>query len=119
MRVGDTERPGQHRQETGELFTSRYWLRHCEGFRVEIAGDCLGYVEDVEPSQELDLPRSLIVRKLSGTVTHVPAEAVVEIIPHAERAILAPSLADDLDEELRHEARSTASGPDGETAGSG
>jgi hypothetical protein len=108
MATGSTESSDQYHQAREDPFTTRYWLRHCEGFRVVLEGECIGYIEGVEPNDELSLPTTLVVRQHSGTTTRIPVEAVTVVIPHAEQAILSPSLADDLLQELRPESRSAA-----------
>lgn len=108
MAVGSTGSSHQRHHGREDPFTTRYWLRHCEGFRVELAGQWIGYIEDIEPNDERALPTTLVVRQHSGTTTRVPVEALAVIVPHAEQAILSPSLTGDLVEELHRKARSTA-----------
>jgi hypothetical protein len=108
MATGSTESSDQDHQAREDPFTTRYWLRHCEGFRVVLEGECIGYIEGVEPNDELSLPTTLVVRQHSGTTTRVPVEAVTVVIPHAEQAILSPSLTGELVDELHRKVRSTA-----------
>ena len=69
-------------------YTHAYWLSHCEGFRVELPGEILGYVEDVRGDEMGgDEPVMLAVRERghAGRLLHVPVEAVTAIVPSQER----------------------------------
>jgi hypothetical protein len=45
------------------FWTDAYWLEHCEGFRVDSPGGCLGYVEEVVWSDGHESPVALRVRR--------------------------------------------------------
>ena len=65
-----------------------YWLAHCEGFRVEDDARRLGIVEEVIGDE--DEPAELVVRGglFANRVYRIPAEAVVEVDPRAERILV-------------------------------
>jgi hypothetical protein len=68
-----------------------YWLRHCEGFRVLTQDGEVGFVDAVELTPDGDAA-ALVVR-FGELFTHdvrVPAEAVEELDPAAERITLGP-----------------------------
>lgn len=71
------------------MFDRVYWLRHCEGFKVEAADGAIGFVDEV--SSAADLRPRLHVRAglLGRCVLVVPAKNVAFIVPRAERLWLA------------------------------
>lgn len=80
--------------EATSCWTSDYWLRHCEGYRVFAGDEAIGYVEEVELGRD-DEPEALVVR-LGDVFTHlltVGVDAVESFDPAGERLFIA-SLAD-------------------------
>jgi hypothetical protein len=72
-------------------WTTDFWLRHCEGFRVFADGEPIGFVEYVLESEE-DEPTALVVR-VGEVFTHrleVPVEAIDGLDPAAERVLIGP-----------------------------
>jgi hypothetical protein len=87
-----TETGAEHRQSS---FGREYWLRRCEGFRVEAPGGRIGQVRSVRFGDSAE-PEVLEVRAgLLGRRTLLISVADVEtIIPEERRVILrgTPSL---------------------------
>jgi hypothetical protein len=71
-----------------------YWLRHCEGYRVDSAGGRVGLVEEVRHAVGSGHPESLAV--LAGMLGRrrliIPLSEVAEIVPHAQRVFLKPGV---------------------------
>ncbi|TML49706.1 MAG: hypothetical protein E6F93_01190 [Actinobacteria bacterium] len=67
-----------------------YWLRRCQGFRVESDGRRIGIVEDVLYGAEHDRPSALLVRTgmLKRRLEAISLEDVEEIFPRAQRLSL-------------------------------
>ena len=73
-----------------ECWTREYWLRHCEGYRVESLGGRIGHVDSIVVS-DADEPVALVVRRGIGTgcVTFViPVEEIRELEPSVERILV-------------------------------
>lgn len=76
-----------------------YWLRHCEGFRVDDDGKRLGVVECVAFRSRADVPDVILVRsgRLHLHVAAVAVSDVVEVRPAERRLVVrtraAPELA--------------------------
>lgn len=70
--------------------TYRYWLEHCEGFRVESPNGRLGVVQDVRRSLDDGAANALVVRGglLGRTVLIVPPDEVERLVPREERLVL-------------------------------
>ena len=73
-----------------------YWLRHCEGFRVDAPGGSLGFVEEVLFDESGEVPEALVVVEgASGAVRLlVPIDQVAVVQPGRERVSLESSPAD-------------------------
>ena len=67
-----------------------YWLRRCQGFRVQSDGRRIGIVEDVLYGAEHDRPSALLVRTgmLKRRLEAISLEDVEEIFPRAQRLSL-------------------------------
>jgi len=67
-----------------------YWLRRCQGFRVESDGRRIGIVEDVLYGAEHDRPSALLVRTgmLKRRLEAISLEDVEAIFPRAQRLSL-------------------------------
>jgi hypothetical protein len=67
-----------------------YWLRRCQGFRVESDGRRIGIVEDVLYGAEHDRPSALLVRTgmLKRRLEAISVEDVEAIFPRAQRLSL-------------------------------
>ena len=67
-----------------------YWLRRCEGFRVDSRTGRVGTVEELRFGSNAERPDSLAVRTgwLRRRLIVVPIEQVGEIVPRQERIIL-------------------------------
>ena len=68
------------KEELGGCWTEDYWLRHCEGFRVEDADGEAGYVEEVL----CDGGGTPIALHVAGRAGTVPVSAVEEVSPAHE-----------------------------------
>jgi hypothetical protein len=74
---------------TGDL---DYWLRNCEGFRVERAdGGRVGVVEGVRFGSRADRPDVLVVRAglFGRRELEIAAAAVREVVPREKRVVVA------------------------------
>jgi hypothetical protein len=82
----DPGRDPPHRSSYGR----EYWLRRCEGFRVESPQGRLGTVEELRFRSDAERPDSLAVRAgwLRRRLIVVPVEQVDEILPRQRRIIL-------------------------------
>jgi len=69
-----------------------YWLRHCEGFRVDSGAGRLGVVESVGPGARADRPDVVAVRSggLRPRTTIVSVGDIVEVRPAERRLIIRP-----------------------------
>jgi hypothetical protein len=67
-----------------------YWLRRCEGFRVDSPDGRVGFVEEVRYASRVDRPDVIAVRVglLARLLLLVPVGEVAEIIPGDERIVL-------------------------------
>jgi hypothetical protein len=67
-----------------------YWLRRCQGFRVDSEGKRIGTVEDVLYGAEHDRPSALLVRTgiLKRKLEAISLEDVEAIYPRAQRLSL-------------------------------
>jgi hypothetical protein len=70
---------------------TRYWLAHCEGFRI--AGSSGGRVEELVAELDDRRPVELLVRSRSGRRRVVSADAVDAVVP-AERLLIVNGAAD-------------------------
>jgi hypothetical protein len=80
--------------EATSCWTTQYWLRHCEGYRVLAGDEPIGYVEDVELGAD-DEPEALLIR-VGEVFTHlltISVEAIESFDPAGERLFVG-SLAD-------------------------
>jgi hypothetical protein len=77
-------------QPAATEFDRDYWLRHCEGYRVDGVEGRLGFVESIR--EEADGNAVLAVRagRLGTRLLLVRARDVAFIVPRAERIWLAP-----------------------------
>jgi PRC-barrel domain len=76
-------------------WTTDFWLRHCEGFRVFAESEPIGFVEDVLESEDGE-PTALVVR-VGEVFTHlleVPVEAIDAFDPARERVLIGPLAAE-------------------------
>jgi hypothetical protein len=64
---------------------ARYWLAHCEGFRVR--GPLKGTVEQVVGSADLQTAQELVVRT-RGRRRNIPVEAVDVVVPAAREIVV-------------------------------
>jgi hypothetical protein len=64
---------------------ARYWLAHCEGFRVR--GPLSGTVEQVVGSTDLQNAKTLVVRT-RGRRRNIPVEAVDVVVPAAREIVV-------------------------------
>jgi hypothetical protein len=67
-----------------------YWLRRCEGFRVDSPQGRVGFVEEVRYASRCDRPDLIAVRVglLGRLLLIVPVGEVEEILPSEERIVL-------------------------------
>jgi hypothetical protein len=67
-----------------------YWLRRCEGFRVDAPPGRVGFVEEVRYASRCDRPDAIAVRVglLGRLLLIIPVGEVAEILPSEERIIL-------------------------------
>lgn len=77
-------KPQTARRFDGSSAVARYWLAHCEGFRVR--GPLKGTVEQVVGSPDLQSVQALVVRT-RGRRRKIPVEAIDVVVP-AEREIV-------------------------------
>jgi hypothetical protein len=76
--------------EAAPAFDSDYWLRHCEGFRVDTPRGSLGFVEEIIVTEPGIMPEALVVvGGLSGAERWVvPVCDVAVVQPNRERVSL-------------------------------
>jgi hypothetical protein len=69
-------------------FDRRYWLAHCEGYRVDAADGRLGFVEGIEA--DASGAPLLVVRagRLGRRLLLIPASEAAFIVPRAQRVWL-------------------------------
>lgn len=69
---------------------SAYWLRRCQGFRVDSEGARIGIVEDVLYGAEHDRPSALLVRTgiFRRNLEAISLQDVEAIYPRAQRLSL-------------------------------
>jgi hypothetical protein len=86
MSAADKPLPAQGEQ-------AAYWLRRCQGFRVDSEGRRLGIVEDILYGAEHDRPSALLVRTgtLKRRLEAISLEDVEAIYPRAQRLSLRAS----------------------------
>jgi hypothetical protein len=67
-----------------------YWLRRCEGFRVDSPQGRVGFVEEVRYASRCDRPDVIAVRagRLGRLLLIIPVEEVAEIPPGEELVVL-------------------------------
>lgn len=85
-------------------WTTDYWLRHCEGYRVWDSTGPIGYVEVVLTTDD-DKPHSLVVRvgSVFSQLVTIPVDAVEGVDPAGERVFVALTVptAEQEDRQLR------------------
>jgi hypothetical protein len=64
-----------------------YWLRRCQGFRVDSRGARIGTVEDVLYGSELDQPAALLIRTgiFVRRLESISVDEIEAIDPRAQR----------------------------------
>lgn len=82
--------------EASLAFDSDEWLSHCEGFRVDVPGGLLGFVEEIIFAGPGHEPEALVVLGGLSGARHwlVPVGHVAVVQPHRERVSLRSSPAD-------------------------
>jgi PRC-barrel domain len=72
---------------------SEYWLRHCQGFRVDSADGRIGTVENVRFDSPPTRPQALAVRVglFGKRLLIVPVSEVKAILPRQHRVLLPAS----------------------------
>lgn len=72
---------------------SAYWLRHCQGFRVDSPDGRIGTVDDVRFETPPEEPQALAVRVglFGKRLLIVPVSEVKAILPRQERVVLPAS----------------------------
>jgi len=80
---------GPHRPR-GAVSDLGYWLRRCEGFRVESPQGRVGFVEEVRYATRCDRPDVIAVRAglLGRLLLILPVGEVAEILPREELVVL-------------------------------
>jgi hypothetical protein len=75
---------------SGAASNGDYWLRRCEGFRVDSPDGRVGFVEEVRYASRLDRPDVIAVRVglLARLLLIVPVGEIAEILPREERIVL-------------------------------
>ena len=81
--TADEPRPAQGEQ-------AAYWLRRCQGFRIDSEGRRIGVVEDVLYGAEYDRPSALLVRTgiFKRKLEAIPLEHIEAIYPREQRLSL-------------------------------
>lgn len=69
---------------------SNYWLRRCEGFRVDSTNGRVGFVEEVRYASRSDCPDVIVVRAgiFGRLLLVVPVAEIAEIVPREELVVL-------------------------------
>jgi hypothetical protein len=82
-------RPPTARNPAAGALDRDYWLRHCEGYRVDGAEGRIGFVDSIR--QDADGASVLAVRagRLGRRLLLVAASDVASVVPRAERIWLA------------------------------
>jgi len=68
-------------------FGSGYWLRHCEGYRIQTPLGYEGFVEDVMLDERHERPELLSVRRGRRLIC-VEAEEIDLVLPGSETIVL-------------------------------
>ncbi len=84
---------------------ARYWLAHCEGFRV--SGPLNGIVEAVVAAPDLQTAQALVVRT-RGRRRNIPVEAVDVVVPAARELVVAAQHAEPRAASARNHSRTLA-----------
>jgi hypothetical protein len=86
----DAERHSAEEPIPADGEQAAYWLRRCQGFRVDSGGRRLGIVEDVLYGAEHDRPSALLVRTgiLKRRLEAISLEDVEAIYPRLQRLSL-------------------------------
>lgn len=71
-------------------YDREYWLRRCEGFRVDSPGGRVGTVAELRFRSNAERPDALAVRTgwLRRRLLLVPVEQVEHVLPRQERIVL-------------------------------
>jgi hypothetical protein len=75
-----------------ETFDRAYWIRHCEGFRVDSGGGRIGFVDDVVTAHDRITLRVRLGR-LGRRVVEIPADEIAFVVPRAQRVWLRTQMA--------------------------
>jgi len=89
LRHGRPEQRSRATSETAPTFDRDYWLRHCEGFRVEAADGSIGVVEAVETASNHRELLHVRAGLLGKRILLVPLGSVAFIVPRAKKLWLA------------------------------
>jgi hypothetical protein len=81
--------PRKLREPVSPAFDREYWLRHCEGFKVETAGGTVGFVDKISSDHAGVVVLHVRVGVLGRRVLIVPLSSVAFIVPRAEKIWLA------------------------------
>lgn len=81
--------PRKPREAVSSAFDREYWLRHCEGFKVETAGGTVGFVDEISSDRAGAVVLHVRVGVLGRRILTVPLGSVAFIVPRAEKLWLA------------------------------
>lgn len=77
------------REPVSPVFDREYWLRHCEGFKVETTGGTVGFVDEISSDHAGAVVLHVRAGVLGRRVLVVPLSSVAFIVPRAQRLWLA------------------------------
>jgi hypothetical protein len=79
------------RRERTQPLDREYWLEHCEGYRVESPGGCVGLVEEVRGGEQGGTRSLAVLAGMRGLRRLIiPISEVDDIVPRAQRIVLRP-----------------------------
>jgi hypothetical protein len=80
-----------HERTEPSCWTTDFWLRHCEGYRVFAGEEPIGFVEEILDGRDGE-PTALVVR-VGEVFTHlleIPVDAIEGFDPAGERVLVGP-----------------------------
>ncbi len=92
LRPARRRRGSRTSSESASAFDRDYWLRHCEGFKVEAADGAIGFVDEVHVDSNRRARLHVRAGLFGRRVLVVPTSSVAFIVSRAQKLWLASTV---------------------------